>query len=331
MLIKDSLLQPQSLTSKLLTYLNWLSLGTGCLLLFSVFATVFEESHWLLSLTVHFREWFILLAIALGFTSIWSQHGSKTLICISICTCFFHTYGTFPHWSAKFWSSSKTPLQQAELNVFFANVNSQNSQKDQLLKYLRQHQPDLVFLAETTSDWLTKIKTIEADYPYAQAIPQEGNFGMGVLSKTPLSVQNTFFDREHYIPALFLKTKRPQIGDLNIVLLHPFPPIGGYGTLLRDRYLETLSHHIQELKGSTLVCGDFNTTPWSMIFRKFMKVSELNLPHQHHSPNTWPTTSILPSLPIDHCLVKGLKVLAYKKGPNINSDHWPLILTVAKK
>ena len=109
------------------------------------------------------------------------------------------------------------------------------------------------------------------------------------------------------------------------------PPIGKLGELMRNRYLETLSLRIAEISSPSIVCGDFNATPWSSIFQKFIKFSGLLFAENHLVPNSWPTTYLIPGLPIDHCLSKGLNIVRYKKGPDINSDHWPLVIQIASK
>lgn len=151
---------------------------------------------------------------------------------------------------------------------------------------------------------------------------------MAVLSKTPLKVKKILFDKETQIPALLLTTKGPW-GALSLGLLHPYPPIGGYGTQLRDQYLNTISHRISELKSPLLVCGDFNTTPWSQIFKNFLTNSSLSFIQSQRAPSTWPTLWTAPSIPIDHCLVKGLKIITYERGPDLGSDHWPLHIQIA--
>lgn len=166
---------------------------------------------------------------------------------------------------------------------------------------------------------------LESIYPHVKAIVRENNFGMAVLSKTNLEVENIFVERENFIPALFLKT-RSAIGDINLVLMHAFPPIGGYGKILRDQYLSSMSNEVRGLVGPALICGDFNTTPWTSIFKKVILNSGFDYAQNHAVPNTWPTAFFFPGLPIDHCLSKGAQVVSYKKGPYIGSDHWPLVV-----
>ncbi len=234
----------------------------------------------------------------------------------------------FPFWGSIFAEGRKISSDNV-LRTFYANINSQNTTKEVLVSYLQARQPDIVFLVEVNNSWAQELTKLKPHYPFSEIILQENNFGLGVLSKTPLEVENIFVDRENMIPALFLKTQSP-LGSLNLVLLHPFPPLGKYASLVRNQYLVTLSHRIKDIYSPTLVCGDFNTTPWSFIFKEFLQNSELEL-NNGKTPITWPTTRFFPGIPIDHCLVKGLGITRYETGPDIGSDHWPLVVDLVRK
>ncbi len=235
-----------------------------------------------------------------------------------------------PYWTTSLQEYNLHSKKKADLNVFFANLNSQNKDHQHLLEYLQQNQPEYVLLVEVNSLWAKEIKTIKNLYPYSKAIIQEGNFGMAVLSKNPLKIKKVLVDKENMVPAMLL-TSQSSKSQLNIVLLHAFPPIGSYGTISRDQYLKTISKEIFELKSPTLVCGDFNTTPWTPIFRKFLKGSNLKLNRHRRTPNTWPSFFFFPSIPIDHCLSKKLDIISYRRGPKIGSDHWPLLLKISEE
>ncbi len=85
-----------------------------------------------------------------------------------------------------------------------------------------------------------------------------------------------------------------------------------------------------------LVAGDFNATPWSQAYRSFRRNTEL----QDSSAATlpWPTwfggsavASVL-AVPIDHVLHgKGWRVVERRIGPDIGSDHRPLIVSFAAR
>lgn len=274
---------------------------------------------------VHFQEWYLILSVILLLAVPWISRYLVPTVLLAIGLFAFHLWNVLPYWDLTGTSDKKDLPAQDIISVFYANVNSQNSNKQIIIDYLKLNKPDFVLLVEFNSYWAKEIKQLESIYPYAKAIPQEGNFGMAIFSKTELQVESVFVDRENMIPALFLKGFTSH-GNLNLALLHAFPPIGHYGTMLRNQYLQTMSFRLNDLEGATLVCGDLNTTPWTSIYKKF--VSNSGMIMNNKLLNTWPSTFLLPKIPIDHCFSKNIQIVKYEKGPEIGSDHFPLLLQI---
>lgn len=294
-----------------------------------IFSILLEDYNWIFALPVHFQLWFFifntLVLIFLVFTK-----AKRIYFIFATISFLFYLIRVLPFLIPP--TNDLIPTQDNSnnrANIFYGNINSQNAEKDKLIKYLKNRSPDFVFLVEVTTAWVMELKSLENIYPYSKMIVRENNFGLAVLSKYPLSVENFYFDRENLIPSLFLKTETP-LGPLKLGILHAFPPLGKYGTILRDQYLKTLSFKISELNSPIIICGDFNATPWSSIFKEFLTNSKLNTNKLRRFPNTWPTIPLIPSIPIDHCLTKGLNFDSYERGPQIESDHWPLEMRVSK-
>src|SRR4028118_1291635 len=85
----------------------------------------------------------------------------------------------------------------------------------------------------------------------------------------------------------------------------------------------------QENKREVVVIGDFNSTPWSGRFRKFLH--DANLRNSQRGFGLQPTWSAsLPSvlmIAIDHCLhSQSITTISRATGVNIDSDHLPLFV-----
>ena len=77
-----------------------------------------------------------------------------------------------------------------------------------------------------------------------------------------------------------------------------------------------------------MAVGDLNCTPWSPHFDKFLQTARLrdSALGRGVSP-TWFPIPLL-GLPIDHFLVsKEIEVVNRVVGPNVGSDHRPVVLT----
>lgn len=82
-----------------------------------------------------------------------------------------------------------------------------------------------------------------------------------------------------------------------------------------------------------ILTGDFNATPWSAQLRGLDQ--GLGLTRRDRAIPTWPARVIgrdwpLPVLPIDHVYAgPGWATVKVERGPNVGSDHYPLIVTLA--
>ena len=103
-----------------------------------------------------------------------------------------------------------------------------------------------------------------------------------------------------------------------------------------ERYAEVqpdgsvLIKQVRDQNELALVVGDLNTTPWSPYFKDLLKLGALrNSMKGWGVQTTWPATSYPLRIPIDHALHSpGLVILNREIGPDVGSDHLPVILDV---
>ena len=77
-----------------------------------------------------------------------------------------------------------------------------------------------------------------------------------------------------------------------------------------------------------ILTGDLNSTPWS--FNRQRDDRSLGLTRRDRAVATWPTWSPVAFLPIDHIYAgPGWATVKVERGPNLGSDHYPLIVTLA--
>ncbi len=87
---------------------------------------------------------------------------------------------------------------------------------------------------------------------------------------------------------------------------------------------------------TTILAGDFNSTPWSHARRAEDKL--FGLIRVTRGVYSWPARSVLkpeqalpaPILPIDHIYVgSAFKVVSVKRGPRLGSDHYPVVAVLS--
>ena len=97
---------------------------------------------------------------------------------------------------------------------------------------------------------------------------------------------------------------------------------------IRVRHFEELVQLISNQPDVVLVLGDLNMTFRSSLFQWFLRESGLRDSRRGFGwQATWPVAVPLLATPIDHGLVSHeINVLNRELGPNVGSDHFPVIL-----
>lgn len=214
------------------------------------------------------------------------------------------------------------------LKIVSLNINSQNKNFELIQNYLKNYEPDIVFLIELSPNMGSQLSSLKSDYPYGSAVMDEGPFGIGIISKVPL--QNTEVHRQDISQIPFISSQIQMSGSsINIIAVHPFPPLDSEGTQLRNTYLNQLSKFVQKNNTPTILCGDLNTTPWSYQIKKMVSETELEITHGNGVIPTWPSALPFLRIPIDYCLTsKTIRVYNYSRGPYLGSDHFPFQMEV---
>ena len=107
-----------------------------------------------------------------------------------------------------------------------------------------------------------------------------------------------------------------------------FTPITPQRFTRRNEQFSIAGDILARLDSSRLVVGDFNATPWSADLRAFVTENGLS---GVNTLATWPVWLGFAGIPIDHAFVShDLRILTFETGPDIGSDHLPLLIDVAR-
>jgi endonuclease/exonuclease/phosphatase (EEP) superfamily protein YafD len=114
----------------------------------------------------------------------------------------------------------------------------------------------------------------------------------------------------------------------SLLAAHPPPPVNGRLFRIRNEQLRELGRLAMALDSPKAILGDLNTSPWSPFFLALLEQSSLNNARDGFGIlPTWPTFFVPAMIPLDHCLVSpGTRVRHIRTGPDIGSDHLPLII-----
>ncbi len=220
------------------------------------------------------------------------------------------------------------PNATGRLRILMANVLSSNDDHERIARLIRREQPDVAGLVEVTHNWLADLEMARRDYPYHFELPAGGR-GLALwLRKKPLDPVLLDVPSPDGWPFLQVTI---DLGGLpcRLWLVHPANPFLRRGLNLGITELDALAERIARAGGSRIVVGDMNTTDGSPYFGDFLRISGLRDSRLGFGIQpSWPTWSPL-RIPIDHGFVSDdLAVIDRRLGPDIGSDHRPLILEV---
>jgi endonuclease/exonuclease/phosphatase (EEP) superfamily protein YafD len=89
-----------------------------------------------------------------------------------------------------------------------------------------------------------------------------------------------------------------------------------------------IAQYISGIQGARILAGDLNVTSWSPFFKDWLRESGLHDSRLGFGVQaTWPTTSPLFLIPLDHVLVSpDIQVMQRQVGADVGSDHRPVLI-----
>lgn len=227
-----------------------------------------------------------------------------------------------------------------ELRLLHVNVLVTHPEPDRLLDWIDRQERDLIFLHEFTPAWRRQVESRAGRYRLALSMPRPEPSGIAVLVpaedprwelRSARILQMSMIWGERPVAEVVLARDGIEIAILG---LHAARPISRRESVVQqqdDRFAAAWATE-QRLAGRrAILIGDFNTTPWSSRFRRLMVAGGLRDTLRGRGyQGSWPSSApAFLRLPIDHALVSDrLRVLSRRLGPNLGSDHLPLLLTL---
>jgi len=292
----------------------------GLLTLFSL-AGYLGSLHWTLDLFSHFRVQYLQLALLLAGFSLWGRRNKRAMALLAIAA--FNYAPVLPFYFGKPPVATEKPVRIMQLNLYAANTNN----TDWVLRGITNAQPDIVVLAEVTPDWAFELAQLADQFPHVILKPQEGCFGIALLSKYPLEHERIARIGTAGVPSIIAGVYLPK-GTISLIATHPLPPISGEYAKKRNLQLAALPDVVHEQKYPVLLVGDLNTTPWSPYFTRLLRASGLKNSMQGFGfQPTWPSRQTFLRIPLDHVL-HSPEITIHNRvvGSSLGSDHLPLMV-----
>ncbi len=229
--------------------------------------------------------------------------------------------------------------QGTRISMVTNNVYCRNWDADGLRAWLATRPADIVALEEVPPNVERALAPLAppggSTYPYSASIPASSGSGRGMasgcegillLSTVPIVSTRVYHSDNQAWPALLAQLDVPGTGSAWLVLVHAADPLRASGLLLRDQFLASLVPVVTALSGPVIVAGDFNATPFTPAFQRF--VTDARLLPQRGLPGTYPADLGPFGLPIDHILVRDADLTPVEALAARGSDHRPIFANI---
>lgn len=217
----------------------------------------------------------------------------------------------------------------APVNLVAFNLLYTREDPTLALAFLEKQSADILVLSEFTPRWRKGLRLLERTYPYFALRNRWNQWGVAVYSKYPFEDVQDLDLGDNQSSHLRIRLQLPG-GPAEVYAVHLASPLSPRHAAQRNTQFRRLAAHIAAADPALprIVAGDFNSTPFSPVFRDLLRDTGLRdgrRPFGLHY--TWPAVPVPVPLwmAIDHCLVSdGVVVTRVARGPPAGSDHLPL-------
>lgn len=233
-----------------------------------------------------------------------------------------------------FWGKQNIPPEAPALRVVSFNVQGQNEEFERVIEFLEQVKADVVFLHEANRLWeeafAEALGSGRLSYRQHRSRPEYLIFSTLTLTRQPPLevISHGWAEREARAMEVMVRVEETEVTLLGI---HPLAPTNRRRAGLRDAQFEFVADWVGKTTGATVVAGDFNATPWSHVFSPLVDAGLRNSQRGFGMAPSFPVDgNFLTRVPIDHLLHSSHLAVADRwLGPDLGSDHFPLVVDLA--
>jgi endonuclease/exonuclease/phosphatase (EEP) superfamily protein YafD len=226
-----------------------------------------------------------------------------------------------------FYLGSPAAAASQSYRVAMANIEFENEDVEAVQAFIEAADADILILEEFTPTWEENLANLKTAYPYFETRPRVDAWGIAFFSRIPYEDIEVDDPGPRTYPTIYAHYDLEGT-PVTVIGTHPAHPVGDDNVQARDLQLATMVEFASQRTEPVVMCGDFNSTLWSVNFRTFLADADLRNAGQGFGfQPTWPTTFPLILTPFDHCLVsEEIRVHNFETGPNTGSDHYPIMM-----
>jgi len=213
------------------------------------------------------------------------------------------------------------PAGAGTTRIVWANLYRKQEALDRLAAWISTHPADVVAVTELPPGGEDALHKALPNFSCVGGQEEDGNpFAVAIaIHRSPCDTRSALMPAD-------VQTLSPQ--GLTVIALHSRPPWDDRRLAERDH---TIAEAISMAKDNrSVIIGDFNATPWSPVFKametRHLRRANCGAPWRP----SWRSQNPLFGLTLDQAwLGPAMGVISCELGPDIGSDHRPLVLRVA--
>lgn len=291
----------------------------GCVLVLSSLFGLLGHLWWFFDLFSQFRITYTFFALVIGAAVLFSRRKAYFLGYLGVF--IFNGWFLYPYFSGREGEQLK---QEASYRALLLNVNSDTSDPEEVITFLKNQSPDIVALLEINDEWEKALESTHLVYQHRKYVPRNDNFGISLLSKFPIHSSRVDYLGRAQVPTI---TANLIVGSkiVHVIATHALPPSGAGNSRSRNEHIELLSG-LTDVPVPVLLLGDLNIVPWNKRFKELLSASKLENSMQGWGIQTsWPSFSRVLGVPIDHILHSPeIRIQKREIGEYVGSDHLPV-------
>jgi endonuclease/exonuclease/phosphatase (EEP) superfamily protein YafD len=201
------------------------------------------------------------------------------------------------------------------------NVRIHNPREAEAAQWIVSEKPDVVMLQEVLDETHPSFRLLDPIVPYRVRCKSAGFGDVAVYTRFPEIIQHC--GEGDGLAWIQVKVDGTPLTFASLHLHWPWP-------FRQWEQLERLRPVFESMPQPVLLAGDFNATPWSAAVKAVEAMTKSKAISGYrtslrldvlHNGKPWPT------VPIDHVLLpKGVEVRSVRMGPDMGSDHLPVIV-----
>ena len=311
-------------------------LALSIILLIASLVSLLNTNRGLVRMLDFIREPLIYVAALLAMIALFFA-GSRRLLVVGllILAALINLYRIWPYSAL---ASSQIPLadnadEMSCVRAMSLNVLQTNDQYDRVARLIERERPDLLLLMETNQPWINALEPQLSSFGYRLEMPLDNKYGMAFATNLTVEQAEMVANTNADTPTLYASMRTREGAPLELIGLHPRPPLPGESTASRDTNIARAGARTPENLGNVLALGDFNDVPWSRTTRNFVEKGGYSDPRIGRGAfATFPAKFVWAGWPLDQIFVRqGVRVESFTILDDVGSDHLPLLAVVCVK